>query len=348
MAVSTVSKLTGAFEDRLFSISYSLLKALANESATTQSFVITSPLAGASLYLATAVDGQDNTDLQIIYNAGSNNWTYDSHTGVLSISSTGVYIGGTQISSTGSVKWLNPTTTNSLGYTDGLSGPLGAFTISENTSADGTGTTSGSAVVTVQVSAVNDAPFFAVGENAPNAVLTNGVEDTAVTLSYSDIMTALGVRGTNWNDVDTATVSIRIAAINTTNTLELTKGGVAVTANATTGTLLSAGETLSWKGKADLNGILSAFDIRLFDGTTNSATSLTVSVNTAAVNDAPVLSEASTEALSYVEGATSVINGDITLTDVDSVTDTQNMTGATVSIATGFVNGQDLDRKSVV
>ena len=53
-------------------------------------------------------------------------------------------------------------------------------------------------------------------------------------------------------------------------------------------TLLAAGETLKWKGAADANGsALNAFTVKAWDGAAASATAVQVSIDVAAVNDAP-------------------------------------------------------------
>lgn len=68
----------------------------------------------------------------------------------------------------------------------------------------------------------------------------------------------------------------------------LTKNGVAVTPGST---LLGPGESLVWRPAADANGTLNAFTIKAVtpDNAAASATAVQVSVNVAAVNDAPLL-----------------------------------------------------------
>jgi hypothetical protein len=63
---------------------------------------------------------------------------------------------------------------------------------------------------------------------------------------------------------------------------------------------------------------------------------LTIGVSN--VNEAPVITTATSTALSYIENATTVIDSAITISDVDSV----NLANATISITSGFVSSQDI------
>ncbi|OYD96612.1 hypothetical protein CDG76_07505 [Nostoc sp. 'Peltigera membranacea cyanobiont' 210A] len=71
------------------------------------------------------------------------------------------------------------------------------------------------------------------------------------------------------------------------------------------------------------------------DGAANS-TAVSRNINITAVNDAPVAT-ATNSAVAYTENATTIIDSGITVSDVDSA----NLSGATVSITSGFASAQD-------
>jgi len=83
--------------------------------------------------------------------------------------------------------------------------------------------------------------------------------------------------------VDGDALSFRVEAVSSGT---LTKGGVAVTPGVT---LLGSGETWMWTPAINANGTLTAFTVKVYDGTTASASAVPVSVSVAAVNDAPTL-----------------------------------------------------------
>jgi VCBS repeat-containing protein len=145
---------------------------------------------------------------------------------------------------------------------------FGASTISVIVS-DGATTTSDTFLLTV--TAVNDAPVLTTV-----STLTGATEDTALTISYATLLAAA-----NAADADGDTLSFRVEMVSTGT---LTKGGVA----AIGGTLLSSGQDLVWTPPANANGTLNAFTIKMWDGTTTSASAIQVQVTVTATNDAPV------------------------------------------------------------
>jgi hypothetical protein len=132
------------------------------------------------------------------------------------------------------------------------------------------------------------------------STLTGATEDTALTISYETLAEAA-----NEADAQGAALSFRVEAV-TTGTLEKGSGSAwtAVTAGTT---LVSAGDTLRWTPAANANGTLNTFTIKAWDGALASASAVQVTINVAAVNDAPVLAGLSTtyDAFTdFVAGAT--------------------------------------------
>ncbi|RTY34796.1 hypothetical protein EKD02_09710, partial [Chlorobium phaeovibrioides] len=172
-------------------------------------------------------------------------------------------------------------------------------------------------VVNITITGVNDAPALStVG------TLTGGTEDTAYTISYSDLADTA-----NDADVDGDTLSFRIESV-TSGTL--TKEGTAVTPGTT---LLSAGESLVWMPDSNASGTLGAFAVRAWDGTEASSTAVQVSVTVAAVNDAPTVTAGNqSPSFTEIDGADTgahavVVNSELLVSDVDSV-----VSGAAVTI----------------
>ena len=155
-------------------------------------------------------------------------------------------------------------------------------------------------------------------ESAPNtaptlssfSALTGGVEDQYKSITHSDLLSA-----SNAADSDSDPISFRIEAV-TTGTLEKSVRGSwsSVTPGST---LIEANDTVRWKGATDANGTLNAFTLKAYDGDLTSTSAVQVTVDVAAVNDAPVLSGAG-GTLAYTENdGAKVIDAELTITDVD-------------------------------
>ena len=108
------------------------------------------------------------------------------------------------------------------------------------------------------------------------STLPGATEDTALTITYATLAAAADEA-----DGDGDTLSFRVEAVSTGT---LTKSGSPVVAGTT---LLGTGESLGWTPAANANGIVNAFTIKAWDGTTASATAIQVQVTVTAVNDAP-------------------------------------------------------------
>ncbi len=161
---------------------------------------------------------------------------------------------------------------------------------------------SNSATVTVNVSAVNDAPV------AVNDILA-ATEDTAINYSAAQLL---------GNDTDVDGNPLTIASV----------------ANGTGGTVvLNADGSVTFIPTLNFNGAAN-FTYLVNDGTVNSSNSATVTVNVAAVNDAPVANDdilAATEDTAITYTAAQLTGNDI---DVDgnplTIASVANGTGGTV------------------
>jgi hypothetical protein len=160
---------------------------------------------------------------------------------------------------------------------------------------------SATATVTVTVNPVDDAPSVINGPISTN-------EDTAKSETFATWTT--DVEGDN-----------------------LTFTAVNQPSNGTVSQASTGSANFTYTPSANFTGT-DAFTFKANDGTTDSATA-TVTVTVAAVNDAPVVSGAGAT-LSYTENASATaIDSSLTLSDVDS----NNLTGATVTISGNFQSG---------
>jgi VCBS repeat-containing protein len=184
-------------------------------------------------------------------------------------------------------------------------------------------TDSAAATVSLNVSAVNNAPTATA-----QSVSTN--EDTAklITLAGADpdnnplsfTVTALPGHGTLYQGDSTAAAD-RITAVPTGLT------GSQVT--------YKPGSNYSNAGGNDVD----SFQFKVNDGTLDSATAAAVSITVGAVNDAPVLANIEGTALSYTVGAAAAsVSSTITVTDGDSA----NLASATVQITGNCASADDV------
>ncbi|MCP5012938.1 MAG: BspA family leucine-rich repeat surface protein, partial [Aestuariibacter sp.] len=160
----------------------------------------------------------------------------------------------------GSLKFVPVANGNGVGYD--------SFGFSVN---DGAADSASTYTMTVDVAAVNDAPTA-----ANNTVTTN--EDTTYTFSASDF---------SYSDIDSDTMaSVKITTLETAGALQLS--GVDVTLNQVISKANIDAGNLKFVPVANANG--SSYDSFAFsvnDGTANSASSYTLTVDVTAVNDAP-------------------------------------------------------------
>ena len=164
----------------------------------------------------------------------------------------------------------------------------------------------------ITVTAVNDAPTA-----ANNTVATN--EDTPYTFTAADF---------NFSDIDGDTLaSVKITSLETVGALQLS--GADVTLNQVISRADIDAGNLKFVPVGDQNGTgYDSFDFRVNDGTVDSVSGYTMSVDVTAVNDAPVItSDGSgvTAAVNVTENTTAVTT--VTSTDVDGGTPSYSISG---------------------
>ncbi|MCP3690415.1 MAG: tandem-95 repeat protein, partial [Gammaproteobacteria bacterium] len=178
---------------------------------------------------------------------------------------------------------------------------------------DGTTDSASSYTLTVDVTAVNDAPTAAT-----NTVTTT--EDTTYTFSASDF---------SYSDIEGSTMaSIKVTTLETAGALQLS--GVDVTLDQVITKANIDSGNLKFVPAANANG--SSYDSFAFsvnDGTTDSASSYTLTIDVTAVNDEPTLSATGSDP-TFTEGdsAVSLFSG----TAVSTVESGQTITGLTFTV----------------
>jgi Ca2+-binding RTX toxin-like protein len=190
----------------------------------------------------------------------------------------------------------------------------------------------------INITAVNDAPVASTTNSA---------------LVYTENATTAIDSGITVSDVDSpnlasATVSITSGFASGQDTLAfINQNGITGSYNSSTGVLTLTGSSNVANYQTALRSVTytnssnnpsltpRTVSFIVNDGTVNS-TAITRNINITVVNDAPVATAANS-ALAYTENATTVIDSDITVSDLDSA----NLSSATVSISSGFASAQD-------
>ena len=186
------------------------------------------------------------------------------------------------------------------------------------TISDGKGGTS-TATVNIGVTSVNDAP------TAVNDTLS-GTEDTSLTITSADLFGADGTGALNDFDIDSANFSsITVTTLATNGTLLL--DGKAVTLNQVITAADIANNKLTFTPNADFNGA-AVFNYTVSDGALSSNVA-TVTINVAAVNDAPV---------DYNE---SVITPEDTPISGNLLTNASDVDGDTLTVSTFTLAGNN-------
>ncbi|BDI17424.1 hypothetical protein ANSO36C_32260 [Nostoc cf. commune SO-36] len=190
----------------------------------------------------------------------------------------------------------------------------------------------------INITGVNDAPV-AAATNSVLAYIENATTaiDSGITVSDTDSPT-----------LTSATVSITSGFISAQDTLAFTsKNGITGSYDSSTGVLTLTGSSSVANYQAALRSVTYSnssnkptltprtVSFLVNDGTANS-TAVTRDINITGVNDAPVAA-ATNSALAYIENATTAIDSDITVSDVDS----DNLASATIRITSGFISAQD-------
>ena len=184
------------------------------------------------------------------------------------------------------------------------------------TVSDGTSTTTSNLVI--NLTGVNDAPTL-------GAVTKSVTEDTTTTFAATDFTA-------QYNDVEsTALVSITVVTLPATGTLKLSNAAVS------TGQVITAANlgNLTYEPASNDSGT-KTFTVTASDGLLPSAVA-TVTINLAAVNDAPVATASPGNTVATVQTPV-VVDSGITVTDVDSAT----LASATVTVSGGYQADQDV------
>jgi hypothetical protein len=221
--------------------------------------------------------------------------------------------------------------------------PLGSFTFQVQ---DNGGTANGGVdldqspnTLTINVSAVNDAPVVTAGHTL------NYTENQAATA----IDPAITVSDVDSANLATATVQITgnyvngqdvLAFANTatiTGTFDALTGTLTLTGSDTVANYQAALRTVTYVNSSDNpSGAARTVTIIANDGAANSVAA-TDTINVTPVNDAPVVTAGHT--LNYSENqAATAIDPAIAVSDVDS----PNLASATVQITANYINGEDV------
>ncbi|BAY76729.1 hemolysin-type calcium-binding region [Nostoc linckia NIES-25] len=191
----------------------------------------------------------------------------------------------------------------------------------------------------INITAVNDAPII-TPTNTPLAYTEN---DGATAIDSG--LTVTDVDSTNLNG---ATVSISSGFVAAEDILGFTaqngisgsysNGVLILTGSATVAQYQTALRSVTYQNSSDNPSTTTrTISFIVNDGSLNSST-VTRNINIAAVNDAPVVTPTNTP-LAYTENdAATAIDSGLTVTDADSI----NLSGATITISSGFVAAQDI------
>ena len=284
----------------------------------------------AKLYSATVkIDGYNSLDSEILKFSNptpSSLWgmfgtltsSFDTNTGILTLSSVAGVSALQMQNALRSVTYKhaseNPTkVSGTISYTvnDGLS--------DSNTSS-----------ATVNLTAVNDAPFFTSGLKYIN--LTGAKETAGLTITYDDLK-ASG----NIHDVDTNAADLKfiISSVDATKGTLFLNGTTPIVVGTTAITLL---DTLTWTSnvsvvtEATSLNYITPFSVKVSDGALMSGTSVGVKISVENTNQAPIVKGGTTaELVSYTEnGAGIAITTLATISDPDGIA--SKVYGATVSI----------------
>ena len=164
---------------------------------------------------------------------------------------------------------------------------------------------------TVYVNASNAAPTL----TQVNA-LVGATEDVAYAVTFAQLQEA-----GNALDAGGSVTGFQVTSVDST------KGSLSIGGNpwnASTNNRIDADTAAVWTPAADLNGTgayaLAAFEVKaLDDGGLSSATALSVKINVAAVNDAPVLTGVPGSSVAILTGQSTAL-ADFTVSDVDNST----------------------------
>jgi hypothetical protein len=174
---------------------------------------------------------------------------------------------------------------------------------------------------TYNLNATNAAPTLTqVG------ALSGGTEDLTKKITFAELQAS-----SDASDAGGSVTGFRVTSVDST------KGSLSIGGNpwnASTNNRIDADTSAVWTPAADLNGTgtdaVAAFEVKaLDDGGLGSATALSVKINVAAVNDAPVLTGVPGSSVAILTGQSTAL-ADFTVSDVDD---------STLSVSLSATNG---------
>src|SRR6476469_4531213 len=248
---------------------------------------------------------------------------------VKAVSSGTLLIGTTAGTATAWAAGTNDTVdaTRSAFWTGALNanGTLSAFTVVAKDNG-GLESTSGPVQVTVNVTAVNDAPTL----TAMASTVVTVAEDTQATITLAD----LKAQG-NEADVDGTVDAFVVKAVSSGTLLIGTTAGTATAWVAGTNDTVDATRSAFWTGALNANGTLSAFTVVAKDngGLESTSGAVQVTVNVTAVNDAPVIANVSGTVSTNENTPVTLIAPAGLVTDVDA--SASDLLLATLHVANG-------------
>ena len=198
---------------------------------------------------------------------------------------------------------------------------------------------SNTATSSINVTPVNDAPVVVAGntvtytENSPAIALSPGL--TANDVDSANLTAAtVQITGNYFNGQDVLSF---VNAGGITGVFSVATGTMTLTGSASVATWQTALRSVSYVNTSENPSTLARTVTWIVSDGAALSLPVTSNVNVVAVNDAPVLTAGAT--LAFTEGGSAaVVDGTVTVSDVDSV----NLTSATVQITANYANGEDV------
>ncbi|MFO1341828.1 MAG: Ig-like domain-containing protein [Burkholderiales bacterium] len=256
---------------------------------------------------------------------------------------TGNFVAGTgTLTLTGSSSLANyQTALRSVTYVNTSDNPS-ALTRTVSWTVDDGGATanlSNTATSSINVTPVNDAPVVVAGntvtytENSPAIALSPGLTANDVD-SANLTATTVQITGNYFNGQDVLSF---VNAGGIAGVFSVATGTMTLTGSASVATWQTALRSVAYVNTSENPSTLARTVTWIVNDGAALSLPVTSTVNVVAVNDAPVLTAGAT--LAFTEGGSAaVVDGTVTVSDVDSV----NLTSATVQITANYANGEDV------
>ena len=198
---------------------------------------------------------------------------------------------------------------------------------------------SNTATSSINVTPVNDAPVVVAGntvtytENSPAIALSPGLTANDVD-SANLTATTVQITGNYFNGQDVLSF---VNAGGIAGVFSVATGTMTLTGSASVATWQTALRSVAYVNTSENPSTLARTVTWIVNDGAALSLPVTSTVNVVAVNDAPVLTAGAT--LAFTEGGSAaVVDGTVTVSDVDSV----NLTSATVQITANYANGEDV------